>query len=543
MYPQFKKISELQDFAELLSNEFTPPQISILKQNTKYLFNFLFTELGAKTVLIEEDYFSQSYFDDYKFFHVNSYKDFSKTCRRLHFFSVDPPDAAKGSSSLFTNESPDPEVTGFWDSYLGYIVIRPIPSGIIGATLLKYPELEDEFYTKRIPVKISNSINIFGYQFRNFKTLIYQEQDKIVGACATASLWCALDRAKDQFGTLTYSPSKLTEIAGKSFEGKIPQRRYPNKNGLTLMQITHVLEEMGLDYDIAIPNKISRTLTARHSVREFKDFIHAYIRYGIPMVLGVEFSDGELHALTLVGYKEPTDKKLMHAIATNNNIGEAEPLYRSHFIEYFYAHDDQLGPFAEIKMEAVDKIILQWDGTETVKLYSALAIIHPTWIVDLSTIKKHVSTLHNLLKELNYNNDTYSYWDYYIAPSNDWKNGIKKEGIVFNQDIIYESLPQYIWIIEYYKVSNSGKAHQSTHAFTLIVDTTSLSPLSNIIGVIIFDEEFKSFVTSKEGEIDAIAELHNEFIAKQKSIPDKLLIIRRELYLLETFFRAIIRGK
>ena len=73
--PAFRRLETLEDFAKELSNEFNSYQLVRLQQNVTYLFDYLLKGLKVQTWLCEEFYFSQSYFDDYKFYHINSYKD------------------------------------------------------------------------------------------------------------------------------------------------------------------------------------------------------------------------------------------------------------------------------------------------------------------------------------------------------------------------------------------------------------------------------------------------------------------------------------
>lgn len=171
----FKNIDGIDVFAKELANNFDQFPVNKLRQNTKYLFDFLCNKLNAKTMLVEEHYFSQSFFDDYKFYHINSYLNISKTCKRIHFFSASVP-KFDNVVEVFLNADVKNEFKQFWISYLGYVVIRPLPQAIIGATILKHPYTNDEHFQACINVTTKENINVFGHSIKNFDSLIYQEQ-------------------------------------------------------------------------------------------------------------------------------------------------------------------------------------------------------------------------------------------------------------------------------------------------------------------------------------------------------------------------------
>ncbi|KAB2913281.1 MAG: hypothetical protein F9K23_17375, partial [Bacteroidetes bacterium] len=63
----------------------------------KYLVKYLLSYFDGKsdpskyevrTMIVENEYVSETYHHDYKFYYVDSYKEISKKVRRIHFFKT-----------------------------------------------------------------------------------------------------------------------------------------------------------------------------------------------------------------------------------------------------------------------------------------------------------------------------------------------------------------------------------------------------------------------------------------------------------------------
>ncbi|MGA2356720.1 MAG: hypothetical protein ABSG02_19675, partial [Terriglobales bacterium] len=57
-------------------------------RRVSYLLDYL-REIGAKTIVVEEEYVDGDYLDDYASFYVKCFEDYPKRCKRLHFFAVE----------------------------------------------------------------------------------------------------------------------------------------------------------------------------------------------------------------------------------------------------------------------------------------------------------------------------------------------------------------------------------------------------------------------------------------------------------------------
>ena len=88
-----------------------------------YLRHYL-ADLGAKSVLEEKSYFDRDYLSEFSAFYGVSSRGYSNKCRHCSFFSErvkrEHPRAAAGGSQRALER--------LQDAYLGFVIIRPIPS-------------------------------------------------------------------------------------------------------------------------------------------------------------------------------------------------------------------------------------------------------------------------------------------------------------------------------------------------------------------------------------------------------------------------------
>ena len=104
-------------------------------------FERYFAELGAKTVLVEEEYIDRDYLEDYAAYYSRCFHSFPRTCRRLHFLSAEVSETEYGKVLNGDRSIRDRLV----QHYLGFVVVRPIPGYAIGRTCLQtYPERGSE---------------------------------------------------------------------------------------------------------------------------------------------------------------------------------------------------------------------------------------------------------------------------------------------------------------------------------------------------------------------------------------------------------------
>lgn len=229
-----------------------------------------------------------------------------------------------------------------WDAYLGYVVVKPLPARQLGATLLR-PYAATAANHRHYPVGRIYPVNVLGKQLR-LRTLIFQEQDNNVSACATTALWMAFHKTAFLFQTPLPSPYQITAAARNPFNHR--GRNFPSV-GLDQAQIGEAIQATGLVAELRTYRQPDEwdgaggeaaTDEMREQLRGAKGFLYAYLRLGLPVLLFL-LLDGDPqqgHLVTVTGYRlSPAPVPASGAFAL-----------RADALDRLYAHDDQIGPYA-----------------------------------------------------------------------------------------------------------------------------------------------------------------------------------------------------
>jgi hypothetical protein len=105
------------------------------KNHPDYFNKYLKSDdIGVKTIVVEHDYIDRDFLEDFSGYYVRCFSDYKRKCTRLHFFSEK---FQQADFDLFLEQF-DPDFKNKLEkSYLGFIVIKPLPQTIIGRTCLK----------------------------------------------------------------------------------------------------------------------------------------------------------------------------------------------------------------------------------------------------------------------------------------------------------------------------------------------------------------------------------------------------------------------
>ncbi|HET9392190.1 MAG TPA: hypothetical protein VFO29_01520 [Candidatus Rubrimentiphilum sp.] len=320
---------------ECLSNRYvSATYIEAHFRQPQYLVGYL-GELGAKTIVDEKEYIDGDYLDDYASYYVRCFDQYGNRCRRLHFFRNVFLDADLQKWITEPNASSDKNLQ---KSYLGYVVVRPLPEAVIGRTaLITYEPQPLRTYSALKEYKVS----LFGIPL-TIRSLAYQQQDTVVAACATVALWSAFHKTADLFQTPVMRPAAITNVANQV---KVPGRAMPS-HGLRLEQMCEAVRQVGLE-PLVEPVGPSTPLLS---------IIHGYLEYELPIVLGVGVRREEngkvsypAHAITIVGCKLADSVPSVSEPKRDNVQSIGSRIYK------VYAHDDEVGPFARFAVEALPR--------------------------------------------------------------------------------------------------------------------------------------------------------------------------------------------
>lgn len=490
------------------------------KKHFDYFLRYL-NDIQVKTIVIEENYVSKDYLHDFTAYYSLCFEGYPKVCKRIHFFQLEFDE--KVFDHLITYGSHELSIK---ESYLGFIVVKPIPNSVIGFTVLKtYDNSTSSSFDARNFWGTKNyPVNLFGIPLEVRSSLAFQEQDSVVSACATAAIWSMLHGAvKNSNHSITLkTPAQITSDAGSPSDGN---RVFPN-HGLEIRQIGEAILRAGLVCDIRsiddggswlldeepenteaaedisegqIEEKHTDSLKNDRVPKEYiQKIINAYSGVGIPIILILSISEQEehdYHAITVAGFvkKKPIaiePKTAMSFLASN--------IYK------FYAHDDQWGPFVRLRFREDNLLSTTWseiDGCDV----AVTAIIIPLYpkirisYVDIEPLVRGYDTLLSLFLNKYIKKDLV--WDIRVLLNQNYKEELQLElnppsDYPEKLHLLTQSLPKYLWVADCYIAENKF--------LQIIFDATGVSQAMLGLQVIIHNDDLKSLI------IDALEQNKNE---------------------------------
>ena len=469
------------------------------KRQLKHINNLLI-ELGAKTIVCERDYIDGGYLDDFTKYYVTCHEDYPKRCMRLHFFSE------KFSYEVFEQEIINDESSNHLGEYLGYIVIKPIPMTFIGRTCLATPHklLAD---TSKV-ISRDYPVDLFGIKL-SMKSVAFQEQDQVVSACASASIWSlfhALGRVQ------VPSPSEITLDATE--QGKVINT-FPNE-GLSLEEIDRAIEYFGYrKHSFIIKAELSNSLAI------FKKMVKAYLDSNTPVLLGASLNKiikgsnkyecmGE-HAITVIGYSKDDNGDLNSICVHDDRQG---PFYTLKFIECNSINVLEQVEFGLVSTEEftdfpnevliANNLIIATDKKMRIN-HRLIDVTSLNLIDSLNNAYEKVKKIHPNKNEVIDKNFSYSTKLY---KSSAYKHELKANLQVLNKiDVLTFNLPRHIWVTS---ISFTGKS------VDLIFDATSLPQGDAFICVAVYEETSYQFIQEIAEQLyPKLLNLENEFLHKR----------------------------
>lgn len=432
-------------------------------------FRDYFLSLGAKTLLIEPEYIDHDYLEDYAAYYVRCFEPYKRTTARFHFFELKF--AEEEIKALITGNVSTLTTEALSDSYLGFVVVKPLPQTIIGRTCLRtYPS---DGGRRCFPILRKYDVNLFGIDL-SVESLAYQEQDTVVAACATSAVWSCFQGTGKLFQHSIPSPVEITKAATVHIPENLSSnesRSLPNK-GLTAKQMAHAIRSVNLEpYIVGTPNDHVLNSTA-----------YGYLRGKIPSILAVQMFD-----------VVPTARKHLggHAVAvTGYSLGRGAPkpfgpsgfLLRASRIDKIYAHDDQIGPFSRM-VHAGTYLATTWRGNGNVEAIPELLILPlyhkiriPYSVVHDAVLE--VDALLEIIRLQAYPALMRPEWDIYLTSANEFKNDVFRsfKGLLGNEGLLTKNLPRFLW--------RATAFCDQDRQLDLIFDATGIEQSALLVGVI-----------------------------------------------------------
>lgn len=360
---------EKQTLSNLVTQCFGSDFPDILqKPQVDYIFNYL-KDMGAVSVLLERNYVDKDYLEDFSHYYVKRFGNAGHQCARMHFFTR-PVDHKLIDTILEAGEGSEELALELNASYLGFMVIKPLPKTFIGKTCLKVmsdvdappvaastveadadnaavesaavesePEVQEpaveigqtgQVGKRKCRLSREYKVDLFGIKLSVW-SIAFQEQDKVVSACASTAIWSSLHSLKWRDVKAIHSCSEITLNAINHIDGS--SNSFPNKE-LTNKQILRCLDVEGLRHHSEDLKK------QKLSEEDFLATVTGHIDSHLPLLVMGSVSkvteEGTLedydagHAVCILGYKVDSDSVV-------------------------YVHDDRLGPYARAKLVKLNR--------------------------------------------------------------------------------------------------------------------------------------------------------------------------------------------
>lgn len=308
---------------------------AVSEKTHRVFFEGYFQDPGvaAKTIVVEWEYVDHDYLEDFAAYYVRCFEDYERKCARLHFFNISF--SEDDFRTLLGGDETKLAVKQLQDSYLGFIVTKPLPHAFVGRTCLK-TYTDDGGRRQYMNVRTCEA-TLFGIKLA-VKSLAFQEQDQVVSACATSALWSALHATSVLFQHSLPSPVEITRQAAE--HSPVRSRVFPHTDGLQVEQMAFAIRRVGLEpLYVQGDQPPDFVLTPR----VLRSSVYAYSSLKIPVILITALLDPTgkhigNHACTITGFSLPSG-----AAATGH-----ETRLLSDRIDKLYVHDDQVGPFARM---------------------------------------------------------------------------------------------------------------------------------------------------------------------------------------------------
>lgn len=294
--------------------------------------------IGAKSYLIESLYIDRDYSSDYRHFYAQTFKNYVRHCRRVHFFAED---LAPISSNKNWAKRTEALRNTSNRSYLGFCVVRPLPNAPIGRTALhgsgpSGPDLES-VVTCRSKIRA----NLLGAEL-DMIGACFMQQDSRVGACAQVAIWTGARHMHHRHKYNWLSVADITRLA-------VPTTREEatslpaGSDFLTSERMIRAIHEMGFQPLCIEGANIGAAMLP-------------YVESGLPVILGLQdkSSPGSLgHAVTVIGRVFAKQKK------PNCQLADYFPAY--------IVHDDQAGPYMLLPKDANAAATYSFDPNQVVR--------------------------------------------------------------------------------------------------------------------------------------------------------------------------------
>lgn len=372
---------------------------------------------GCQTVVVENRYVDSDYRSEFSAFWSQRFQGTPAFSRRLHFFRTRVTDEDLHRISADAG-------------YLGYAVIRPLPSGPLGRTMIAPPPA----MSKAILALADDEVTLFGNRLQ-ISAAPFCQQDGEFLRCAHAAAWMCHYAAARRKLVGRRQTATLVAAAPAMLSA---ERALPSK-GMTLLQLQAVfeaLEQPALFYGLAKMPRVAgvddpspppeedgvAVPPGKWDTRIFS-VVCRYLNSGFPVFIATED-----HAFVIVGWYREGD--WIRFIANDDQRGPYQVI-DSPF-------EDERGTWQAIMVPLPPRVFLSAEAAEseahfTLRALGNNASVLPEWQAIARGVADNSISLRTILRD-----------------ASDYKRELENRGLdeAAIRLLRLARLPHYVWVVE-----------------------------------------------------------------------------------------------
>ena len=330
-----------------LENEADWKQLAVLLGGPSKVVNSVIhhlMNLRVKSYLLESQYIDRDYSSDYRYFYAQTFKNYERHCKRIHFFEEDvgpifllPEWAARVQALEATSRR----------SYCGFCVIRPLPGASIGRTALRMQGPVGSDLESVITCRVDSRANLVGAEL-DVRSVTFMQQDARVGACAQVAIWMGARHMHLRYRYNWLSVADITKLASPNTEDEATSLP-AGSDFLTSERMIRAVHEMGF-----------QALCFKGA--NMGEQILPYVESGLPVILGLDIPGASIgHAVTVIG-------RVFSKIKTPT----ARP---NDYVAAFIVHDDQAGPYKIIPSTPTSARDFGFSADDTIQVRTRAGVV------------------------------------------------------------------------------------------------------------------------------------------------------------------------
>ena len=187
---EFKRLKKSTDW-DRLASVLGGKQLPIVESIIQHLKNIQTNSYAVESLYIDRDFSS-----DYRRFYAQTFRNYDRHCKRVHFFAEDVKlilNKKKNWAARVNDLNQTSE-----RSYLGFCVVRPLPTAPIGRTILYNDGPKAEELESVITTRATYTVHLLGAELKVVGAAFMQQE--LSGRCVCPGSY--LDRRSAHASTL-----------------------------------------------------------------------------------------------------------------------------------------------------------------------------------------------------------------------------------------------------------------------------------------------------------------------------------------------------